>query len=325
MVAAHTASIGTAPSISQDKHLGSELPSPSPVAPGHLELRRYRAHDRAPELVPWPTVILLATPLELRPEQRVAWCGALHRALIARIGFGAPPLITGSYPAGVRPPANRLAIQYLPAGMLTSHGVGSGAFALLIPAGAASEDLAALYGALRGLDGFSNRGARAEVTEIVGVSGGEFWAAPLPGSVRRWVTNPVAVPETVRQRRGTGTGRSWALSDAVRVSVGLVWRDVVAGQRRSSRWFEEIAVATREHGVQVHDAQLLNVSDVSVWVHRTPREMLVQPYRATVSLGRLATDRTLVAIGQSRHLGGGLLVPVDSPADNFWTSGEGTR
>ena len=325
LVAAHTASIGTAPSISQDKHLGSELPSPSPVAPGHLELRRYRAHDRAPELVPWPTVILLATPLELRPEQRVAWCGALHRALIARIGFGAPPLITGSYPAGVRPPANRLAIQYLPAGMLTSHGVGSGAFALLIPAGAASEDLAALYGALRGLDGFSNRGARAEVTEIVGVSGGEFWAAPLPGSVRRWVTNPVAVPETVRQRRGTGTGRSWALSDAVRVSVGLVWRDVVAGQRRSSRWFEEIAVATREHGVQVHDAQLLNVSDVSVWVHRTPREMLVQPYRATVSLGRLATDRTLVAIGQSRHLGGGLLVPVDSPADNFWTSGEGTR
>jgi CRISPR-associated protein Csb2 len=193
---------------------------------------------------------------------------------------------------------------------------------------AAAEDLAALSGALRGLDGFFNRGVRAEVTETMGVSGDEFWPAPLPGSVRRWITNPVAVPETVRQRRGTGAGGSsqrWTLSDAVRVSVGLVWRDLIAGERTSSRWFEEIAAATREHGVEVHDAQLLNVSDVSPWVHKTPKQMVVQPYRATVSLGRLATDRTLVAIGQSRHLGGGLLVPVDSPADSFLTACRGPR
>jgi len=328
LAAAHAAANGKPPSISQDKHTTTELASPAPSTSLGLEVRRYRAHESAPQLVPWPTVILLATPLELRPEQRVGWCTALHRALIARIGFGAPPLITGAYPAGVRPPANRLAIQYLPTGMATSHGLGSAAFALLIPAVAAAEDLAALYGALRGLDGFSNRGTRAEVTEAVGVSGHEFWPAPLPGSARRWMTNPVAVPETVRQRRGSGTGRSsqrWTLSDAVRVSVGLVWRDLVAGERTSSRWFEEIAAATREHGVEVHDAQLLNVSDVSPWVHKTPKQMLVQPYRATVSLGRLATDRTLVAIGQSRHLGGGLLVPVDSPADSFRTSNRGTR
>ena len=328
LAAAHNVANGKPPSVSQDKHTTSELPAPPPTTSSGLELRRYRAHEPVPELVPWPSVLLLATPLALRPELRVRWCTALHRALIARIGFGAPPLITGSYPAGVRPPANRLAIQYLPPGMLTQHHLESAAFALLIPSVAAGEDLAALHGALRGFDGFSNRGERAEVTETVGVAGDEFWPTPLPGAVRRWVTNPVAVPETVRQRHGSGKGgsaRRWTLSDAVRVSVGLVWRDLVAGERTSSRWFEDIAAGTGEYGVEVHDAQLLNVSDVSPWVHKTPKQMLVQPYRATLSLGRLATDRTLVAIGQSRHLGGGLLVPVDSPADSFLSAGRGTQ
>jgi len=328
LVAAHAAVHGKSPSISHDKHTGSESPSPYPVTSAGLVTRRYRMPQPAPEVAPWPSVILLATTLELLPDQRVRWCAALHRALIARIGFGAPPLVTGAYPVGIRPPANRLAIQYLPKGMLTQHGLVSGAFALLIPAASAGGDLAPLHGALRGLDGFSNHGARAEVTEIVGVAGDEFWPAPMPGSVRRWMTNPVAVPETARQRHGSGRGggpQRWTLGDAVRVSVGLVWRDLIAPERTSSRWFEEVAAGTREHGVEVHDAQLLNVSDVSPWVHKTPKKMLVQPYRASLSLGRLATDRTLVAIGQSRHLGGGLLVPVDSPADSFLPSGGGLR
>jgi CRISPR-associated protein Csb2 len=41
--------------------------------------------------------------------------------------------------------------------------------------------------------------------------------------------------------------------------------------------------------------------------------MVAQPYRATLGLGTLSDDTTLLAIGQSRHLGGGLLVPVNVP------------
>jgi hemolysin D len=43
------------------------------------------------------------------------------------------------------------------------------------------------------------------------------------------------------------------------------------------------------------------------------QDAIVQPYRAELTLGGLAGDRTLVAVGQSRHLGGGLLVPCDRP------------
>jgi CRISPR-associated protein Csb2 len=42
---------------------------------------------------------------------------------------------------------------------------------------------------------------------------------------------------------------------------------------------------------------------------------VIQPYRAVLNLGDLTGPRTIAAIGQSRHLGGGLLVPRDLPSD----------
>jgi CRISPR-associated protein Csb2 len=56
------------------------------------------------------------------------------------------------------------------------------------------------------------------------------------------------------------------------------------------------------------------MAPVGRYVHRTAEGTVIQPYRATVRLGGLAGQQTVVAIGQSRHLGGGLLVPLDLPA-----------
>jgi len=320
LIGAHNAANLRPPSLIADQHKTTEKPSPPKPTSHGIEFRRYRAPEVAGSPVPWSTVVLLATSLSAAPEHRVRWCTALHRALIARVGFGAPPLITGVYPKGVRQPTNRLAIQYLPATMVGQHHLASAAFALLIPSDAAAADLASLHRALTGFRGFSAAGARAEVADIVAVRGDEFWEPPLLGYRRRWATNPVAVPETLPQRRGSANAHArprWTLGDAARLSVGLVWRDAIAPPRTSSRWFEQIAARTAEVGVEVHDVRLWHKSDAARWVHKTPKELLVQPYRATLSLGTLATDRTIVAIGQSRHLGGGLLVPVDSPADTL--------
>jgi CRISPR-associated protein Csb2 len=328
LTAAHASANSEFPSIAEDRPKSGDDASPSTPARQAVEPRRYRSPDTAPSSAPWPTVVLLATPHKIRPEQRVRWCTALHRALIARIGFGAPPLITGAYPKDVRQPANRLAIQYLSPALVAHHGMVSGAFALMVPGDASAAELASLNQALTGFRGFSAAGTYAKVTDVAAVRGDEFWCPPLAGHIRRWTTDPVAVPETSPQRRGhaaDGSRTRWTLRDAARVSVGLVWRDVIAPQRAGNRWFEEIATRTADYGVQVHDARLLHRSDVAHWVHKTPNQILVQPYRATLSLGRLATDTTVVAIGQSRHLGGGLLVPLDSPADIFVDAAERAR
>jgi CRISPR-associated protein len=42
-----------------------------------------------------------------------------------------------------------------------------------------------------------------------------------------------------------------------------------------------------------------------------------QPWRGVLSLGNLTNDRTIIALGQSRHLGAGLLVPYDVPEEEF--------
>jgi len=51
--------------------------------------------------------------------------------------------------------------------------------------------------------------------------------------------------------------------------------------------------------------------DVGRFVHSVPRGHIVQPY----SLWMRTPDhpRAALALGQSRHLGGGLLVPFDLP------------
>lgn len=53
----------------------------------------------------------------------------------------------------------------------------------------------------------------------------------------------------------------------------------------------------------------------SFYAHKMPHGMTAQPYTALISAGDLLADTGVAAVGQSRHLGGGLLVPADLPAE----------
>ena len=55
----------------------------------------------------------------------------------------------------------------------------------------------------------------------------------------------------------------------------------------------------------------------AAYAYKLPRTLPAEPWRGVVDLGNLATDTTLVAIGQSRHMGGGLLVPFDVPTEEY--------
>jgi CRISPR-associated protein Csb2 len=66
-------------------------------------------------------------------------------------------------------------------------------------------------------------------------------------------------------------------------------------------------------GVAVVSARPLRTIEVGRYAHRVNEHAVVRPYAACLWLGDLATPTTVAAIGQSRHLGGGLLVPYDVP------------
>ncbi|MFC6013095.1 type I-U CRISPR-associated protein Csb2 [Nocardia lasii] len=326
---AHQEATARVPTVAQDRHTSSESAGSPPPPQAGLEQLRYREPAVERSTAPWPDVLLVpAKPSfgpEIKPQDRVQWCVTLHRALISAIGFGASPLITGRYPEGAPIPPNRVAIQYLSSSLVRHHGIDGPAFAVMLPPNSGAE-IESVASNLPWLGKITHRNQTVTLAEPVAISGDSMWDTPLPGTVRLWRTDTVVVPETAPQRRGRGPNGArpaWTLKDAALVSIGLVWRDSFSPPN-GNRWFEELSDSVRIHQVHVFDTQRVHASDVSRWVHKTPSQVVVQPYRATVALGDLAGSGTLVAIGQSRHLGGGLLVPRDVPVEMVLDSlGEG--
>lgn len=302
---------GRIPSPANDRPRRAEGAAANPSEQAALARARYVPLTGQPPDVPWPTVVLLPVDVGIAPQDRLAWSVALHRALVARIGDGAPPLVTGKYAPGVARPVNRLAVQFVPSSIAAAPRLPTrGAFALLIPAAADPADLAVLDRAVRGLRELrsgSRRPLRLSHDPVV-VAGDTFWA-PVPAGHRRvWTTGTAAIPESRPVR-----GRSWTVSDAALLSVGLVYRDRFERRGSKSSWYADVVAELAAAGVAVIEAHKLHGVDVRRYVHRATVQTAIQPYLAALRLGRLAGERTILAIGQTRHLGGGLLVPFDMP------------
>jgi CRISPR-associated protein Csb2 len=248
----------------------------------------------------------------VRGDERVRWCVAAHRALISLVGDGAPAALTGVYPPGVPRPANRVGLQILDdtvgfAGMAHTPAT----LALLVPRGIAGSDLAVVGAAFQRLKTVTRAGhSRAVVERPVLVPAEQLWPAAPSGHRRLWRTATAFVPDTRPPRRGT-----WSLADATALSVGLVWRDMLSGAGRGEAFYRQVAADAAARGVQAFTVTRVSDGDQTRFVHRVNPGHVVVPLRARLSLGTLAGDRAVVAIGQSRHLGGGLLLPVDEPLD----------
>jgi CRISPR-associated protein Csb2 len=289
---------------------------------------RYRRHGEPAVDVPWGRVILVPLSRKITEPDCVRWAVSAHKALIRLIGLGAPPLVTGVYPGGASRPANRLALHFLDASAPVIASLsGTGTLAVLIPAVTDEADLAVVADAIDNLR--SIRGPGGDLARVVGrtrvVSGARFWRPPAPGHVRLWRTEPAAVPDT----RGS-SDKGWTFAHAALLSLGFVWKQwlpSVAGRRDA--YYRNLAQAVTDAGAAVVEARPLRTTAVGRYAHRVNPDAVVRPYRACVWLGDLAPPTAVAAIGQSRHLGGGLLVPYDVPEGqqlaDMWAAGEERR
>lgn len=318
---AHRGNYGPPPTAAKDRCKADES-SHSAVPPREaVETAWYRPQAPAADGAPWPQVITIPMDRPVAEQDRVAWAVAAHRALIKLIGDDAPAVITGAYPAGARRPANRVALHLLDAGTHagthagTQAGIGQPHLLILVPAGIDSADLRVLQRAVQDLSLLRGQGGRTRKLEAAKVSvrpGAQFWPQPPPGTVRLWRTLPAAVPETRGSRGG-----EWNFAHAALLSTGFVWKDqrdrLPAVRGRGDAYYRGLAAAVSEAGVAVLHARAVRAGDAGRYVHRVNEHAVVRPYTAVLSLGSLAGPRAIAAIGQGRHLGGGLLVPVDVP------------
>ena len=122
--------------------VGKDKPKKKPVTHECLTQVKYSTPEPMYPEVPWSRVILLEIEgEELPPEEHVALCVALHRAIIAGIGYGASSFFTGKYPRGAEVPANRLAFHYIPVHYIQHLGIKNSVIAIMVPESASPEDL----------------------------------------------------------------------------------------------------------------------------------------------------------------------------------------
>ncbi|MDN6793809.1 MAG: type I-U CRISPR-associated protein Csb2 [Propionibacterium sp.] len=320
------------PTKTQDRPKLTEHPAGSRIPNSALRALQYeRLAPSAPSSDPWTTALIMAVSEPFKPHEVVDWCVAAHRMLVARMGDSAPASVTGSYAKGVERPANRVAIQYIPASCLPrlplagnpESEFASGALAVLLPADLAPEDQLEITSALnapnkrvwkRGADG-SRQSVELRDAHLIGLH--EFWPEVHPGWHRTWRSIGGLIPETRRQPDHPELGH-WGFEQAALLSLAHVFRDHLECPPTRDYWamIEAVSDVSRGGGSVLATHRIAD-SRITRYVHKAPKSMgVVQPYSATLDLGALVGDRTLIAIGQSRHLGGGLLVPVDSPEES---------
>jgi CRISPR-associated protein Csb2 len=319
LLAAHAAAN---PGKNRIQNVGtSEEPQPTRVPHEGLRSLRYIRPEKPTPDVPWDQVLLLELGGAPVPEvDRLDWCLTFHRAIISAIGNDVPALVTGVYPADAADrPSNQLAIQYFFATQVARHGVPCHAIGLLIPRGAAAEDLARLATGLSRIRTLRNRhGERSVRFNGVAVDGAAFWEAPAAGYRRLWSPSPLSVTENRSPKASKTGGRQWGLADAGLISVTHVWRREFPVDSRGDNRLIDLHAAATERGIRVGSASLRPVR-TSRYVHKSRRGTVPQCWSGLIDLNDLAPTTAVAAIGLSRHLGGGLLEPVDIPESLYPT------
>lgn len=271
----------------------------------------------APEQADWPFAEVWKLPIAvgrysdvrelLAPAARVATAVGVHRAIVRAIGTDVPPFVTGRDGDGPLRGAGHLAIQ------LTNDDQQGGAAVLLgLPADVPDADREQLLSAL-------SRPLRAALST---------WRKSIWFTLQRPKTGP-AVPfwpgstsvmrtatPLVLDAPGRPRQQPWTLEDAVLCSVGYAMRGVL--ERNGIEWAGGWAFRAklverlrRDYHVRVV-ARRASVS-ASRYVHRMPGQELAVAVDAVVNLGRLAPIAGgFLALGRGRHLGGGLLIPVET-------------
>lgn len=271
----------------------------------------------AAALTPWSHVLIKAIDPKFTVDSdwTVFFVKHVHRALVSLIGDGAPSALTGVYPLDAGRPANQIAVHVIPRSKHFSviNDTDNGEIlAVLLPQDLSPSDIDVVKSAVDRLQRVTLPGGRSVrlngTVEVVRAD--EFWPPCPAGSRRLWQTQVPYVPDI------KSPDKTWTLTDAVQLSVAMAWRDIIPDSGSTARlWAMKRRTDAVKAGVRVLDASMVVDGDLSRFVHKTKEGFFVQPWNVTLDLGSIAPRRTLSAIGQSRHFGGGLLVPLDVPLE----------
>ena len=257
-------------------------------------------------------------------EEYVEVSACLHRALVSRFGDDLPKALRY---ARLQPLANGLAIQVIsadaPSNCLGCDD-GRDSLVVMIPSGTSLEVESLIANGLSKITRlYSKRLGSVDV-----VFTGErfdldvFWDEVPQGSKRMFATEPLFLPDSRPPSRAKNDGLKWTVDDDARVAFGHVWRDfgfLVASKGDQGRI--DLSKSVVRLGVAVGGGRVVPTNNIRDYVHHTSKGALLVGAWALIDMSVLGHDRCLCSIGQTRHIGGGLLTPVDVPDFDALSSG----
>ncbi|MCO6558354.1 MAG: type I-U CRISPR-associated protein Cas5/Cas6 [Bifidobacterium sp.] len=261
-----------------------------------------------------------------RESQYVAWCVALHRLLVRMGGFGVTSVLTGKYEHGIERPANNVAIQILrdeglPIASETLQRMNLPGFLVMVPRSASGADASTIISLCESVQGrklyFSRNSETLRLGEAVtDIDLSQFWEPVRTGFRRFWTPSPFCLRET-RSIPSADPGKRWKAREDVALAVGHVWRknfkpSLPCDSKEEEYWGFVDNVLEAKSPVGIFSARIVARTQMGDYAHRSNPSTPLLGAMASLRLD-LATEKEVVAIGQSRHLGGGLLIPVDYP------------
>lgn len=308
---------------------GKEVERPSPVAQELVDIAYYA--QRKPVITrspaPWTTGYVLAvTNRTLSPDEYLMWANCLHRAIASNLGMGLPGVMQRSRP-GTGSMPNGVAIQVISNTMpFRDHdSYAPSSLVVMLPEGTSPQEeemlLAALgrvnklYSGSSGCLSVALTGERLDLTR--------FWEPVPAGYIRLFETQPLFIADSRPPTRKTADGHRWNVDDDACIAIGHVWRNLFPVHTRGDQARLDLAEMVRAKGVRSCGGRTVPVGDIRKYVHRTNKGSFLIGKRALVHLGSIGCDECLAAIGQTRHFGGGLLVPTDLPAALMRTKVDG--
>ncbi len=286
---------------------------------------RYRKPSLRPVNSPWTSgfLIEIRRHVPARDQRKnavaseddaVGWSVALHRAIIKQLGWGAPAMVTGKWATRAEQPPNHMAIQMLPPGLRPDgwEPAATASFAVLFPPEATASEMSATRSALRAIRSlYRGNDGKLLLGPVRDFDPTRFWAPPSAGKTRWWRPTPGAVVEIRARQRGPH-GNRWSLHDALLLAVGFVWKDRfdVAGLR-GRELYVALAQGVEGLGVETNELRKVHPRIGVAESHRREVPDVLTLVSGQIDLAPLGVSTQLAAIGQSRHLGGGLLLPQD--------------
>ncbi len=290
---------------------------------------------------PWMTALYLEVSVtvdsqdaekqtEWKPGESefVDWAVALHRFLVKQWGADPSPALVGKYALGMNRPANNISIQIVDTEFKQRYGqqiredvakLGPG-FLILIPAGTPEGDIQKLHDVCKVSRGkslyYTSEKPTLRIGKVVAIDAEHFWKPAAEGMCRYWAIRPMAIAET-RPIPDMKQHRKWGVYEALCLSLGHVWRDQYPqptdGCREDQYWSIVDAVRAKTSHFRIYNYRAVYRSNMTDYVHRANESNILHGMNALIAISDAgeSLDCAALAIGQSRHLGGGFLVPAD--------------